>query len=348
MRLPLSGASLAVLATLALSCGSRSSNPFLNDKGTVAPRASARLVFTSSAWRTSQPAPLELFAAGADGSDIEQLTRCNTDTLDCTTQEAVSAPDRQRMAVRRVYVDTNRDGSLSSLDAQSLLLVDLGRGLEAALQPPNVSVSGVDWSSDGALLLYSASGAGGLEDIFQIDPSGQNNANVTGTADASERRPRFDPSGQTAAFERIDSTGKGRIAYFSSSSTITTVTTGGEGTEALTGTPYVVGSDADPAWSPDAKRLVFRRCTGRGKADRGTWEVLTVALTGGAPTTIASGARYRGAPDWGPEGIVFVEEDGSGNSQLVLVQPDGSGRKALVSVGTNYSLGFPRFLPPAP
>ena len=43
-----------------------------------------------------------------------------------------------------------------------------------------------------------------------------------------------------------------------------------------------------------------------------------------------------------------MEEDGSGNSQLVLVQPDGSGRKALVSVGTNYSLGFPRFLPPAP
>ena len=57
---------------------------------------------------------------------------------------------------------------------------------------------------------------------------------------------------------------------------------------------------------------------------------MTIRSDGANLTTIATGAAYRGAPDWGKAGIVFVESDAAaGESRLVLVQPDGSGRRVI-------------------
>ena len=151
----------------------------------------------------------------------------------------------------------------------------------------------------------------------------------------------------SVVFERIDSTGKGQIWIYPSNLPQTRVTTGGPGSDPLPRTPYVVGSDADPDYSPDGASVVFRRLTGLGSGGLGAWDILTVRTNGTALSVAASGPIYRGEPDWGPGGILFSEiEPASGASRLVVVQPDGSGRRTLVTLGASFEISFPRWLRP--
>ena len=60
---------------------------------------------------------------------------------------------------------------------------------------------------------------------------------------------------------------------FNSGSDQFPVTTGGPGSDTLAGTPYVVGSDTDPDYSPDGRMLVFRRLTATGNGGLGTWDI---------------------------------------------------------------------------
>jgi Tol biopolymer transport system component len=108
----------------------------------------------------------------------------------------------------------------------------------------------------------------------------------------------------------------------------------------------MVGSDADPDFSPDGNSAVFRRLTAIGNNGLGSWDVMTVRLDGSSLRTVATGPEYRGAPDWGPNGIVFQEVDlAAGASRLVVLQPDGTGRRVPVTLGSSFSLSFPRWLP---
>jgi Tol biopolymer transport system component len=189
----------------------------------------------------------------------------------------------------------------------------------------------------------------GNEDLFSSDPNGGNEQNLSSSLDVRERSPRIDPFGRSAVYERIctvasDSCtdpGVSRIYLYSA-----TPLTSGPGGDILVGTPYRVGADADPAYAPDASAIVFRRLTATGNGGLGTWDLLTTG--GGAnevPKVIVSGPLYRGAPDWGPNGIVYVETDAAADrSELVLVQRDGSGRRVLHTEAAGYRMGAPRWL----
>ena len=159
----------------------------------------------------------------------------------------------------------------------------------------------------------------------------------------SERNPRIDPFARTVVFERIDESGTSRIYLYSS----TPLTSGPATGPALPGTPYVVGADADPVISPDGASVAFTRLTGTGNGGLGTWDLLTLKADGvSTPVVIATGPLYRGAPDWGSRGILFVETDAAtSRSQLVLVQPDGSGRTVLRTEDASSRMGAPRWLP---
>ena len=107
-----------------------------------------------------------------------------------------------------------------------------------------------------------------------------------------------------------------------------------------------MGSDADPAFAPDGRSIVFRRLTGTGNGGLGTWDVLTVRNDGTGLAVVASGPAFRGAPDWGTQGIVFAEVDvAAGTAQLVVTQPDGSGRRSILSVPAALQISNPRWLP---
>jgi len=259
--------------------------------------------------------------------------------------EAAAAADRKRVALRRVS-DTDGDGRLTAADGEGLFMVDLSRGVEGTIVPPATRVSGIDWSPAADILVYSATPSGsGPEDLFRVDANGQNNRALTNTLIIRERRPRIDPSGSVAVFERIDATLKGQIWIFGSAQNQVRVTTGGPGTVGLVGTPYMVGSDADPDYSPDGTQIVFRRCTGVGTGNLGTWDILAVRADGTNLRTVATGASFRGAPDWGTRGIVFGEIDTGGRAQLVAVDADGGNRRVLVTLGSGYEISFPRWLP---
>ncbi|PYQ07023.1 MAG: hypothetical protein DMF83_10735 [Acidobacteria bacterium] len=333
-----------VAAALLGACNTTYDNPFANSNPTVAPRADATIVYASNGYAARPGSPDEIFAVGDGGAGVTRLTFCNNDTRRCSSIEAAPAPDRFRVALRRVDTDSNKDGQLTATDGEALLVVDLARSVEGGLLQSNAKVSGIDWSPTGDVLVYSAAGEGGIEDLYRADPNGQNTRNLTSTNTVRERRPRIDPSGSAALFERIDVDGKGQIWLFSSTGAQVRVTTGGDGSAALAGTPYVVGSDADPDYSPDGRSVVFRRLTGSGNGALGTWDIMTARLDGTGLTTLVTGAAFRGAPDWGPKGIVFPEVD-STSARLVLVQGDGSGRQVLVTLGSSFDISYPRWLP---
>jgi hypothetical protein len=339
---------LLLAAAAGAGCNTEAENPFTAANRTTTPPAESDLVFTSDGYAPRAGSPRDIYSAQDTGVGVARHTFCNDETRRCDTVEAAPAPDRRRLAVRKILRDTNNDGRLGPEDGEALLMVDLSRGVEGELFPQAAQLSGVDWSPREDILVYSGVGEGGLEDLFRTvpRPDPEESFNLTVSADVRERRPRIDPSGTVAAYERIEADGKGQIWVFGSRAAQSRITSGGPGTEALAGTPYVVGGDADPDFSPDGRFLVFRRLTATGNGGRGSWDVMTVRTDGSSLTTIVSGPAYRGAPDWGDRGIVFEEVDvAAGQSRLVVVQPDGSGRRVVVTAGSGRLLTYPRWLP---
>jgi Tol biopolymer transport system component len=331
---------LVLLALAAGGCNRDYPNPFADDSQSTPPPASAALLVTSAQWSSTVGAGREIYALNLDGSGLVRLTNCNAGDTPCDTIETASSPDRNRLYVRRAM------GTPPLLPG--LTYLDLSRSVGSEIITPSVGPTGVDWSPADGVIVYSGRGEAGTDDIFAMDPNGANNRNLTMTATVRERRPRVDPTGTVAVYERIEgiTTGKARVYIFQNSTTQIAVTSGGPGTEVLSETPYVVGSDSDPDYSPNGQSIVFRRLTATGNAGLGTWDICTVAVNGSNLTVIVTGAVYRSSPDWGTRGIVFTETDAAaGTSRVVFVQPDGSGRQVLMTQAARFNLGTARWLP---
>ena len=172
-----------------------------------------------------------------------------------------------------------------------------------------------------------------------MDPNGQNNRNLTATADVRERRPRIDPSGTVAVFERIEADGKGQIWIFVTTPAQRGVTTGGDGGRrrwparptSWAPTPTPTSRPTAARRVPPADRDRQRRARALGPHDRPHRRHRPRDDRGrGRP----SAARPTGAR----AGIVFAEIDGAGGrTQVVIVQPDGTGRRAVL---TTAAAGF--------
>jgi hypothetical protein len=326
---------LAASVALAPACGDEPANPF--GSPTLPPSSEAVLLFVSGAWAQEAGRPRELFALNGDGTKAERLTTCAEADPPCDFLQVAPSPERARLAAIRTTPG-------AEAGATALYFLDLSRAVEK-LVFSNRRVASVDFFPDGTNLLYSAvvGGTGTSQaDLFFAQPDGQNEQRLTETPDADERSPRVDPFLRTAAYEGPDESGVSRV-YLLGSDPVTSGPTGGT---PLPGTPYVVGSDADPVFSPDGRSIAFRRLTGTGNEGLGTWDLLTLVLDGtSAPTVLVTGPLFRGAPDWGSNGIVFVETDGgTARSQLVLVSADGATRTVLRTEDAGYRMGSPRWL----
>lgn len=323
-------------AALALACGNNGGNPFSTTSPARPPAPDAAMLFVSGSWSTQLDGPREIMAMGVTGSNPQQLTTCARAEQPCDILQVAPSPDRGRLIAVRTTPD-------AEAGAQVLYFMDLNRSVETIILPRR-RVDSADWSRDGSFLLFAAATAQvANEDLFTAQPDGTDEQNLTESLDVRERHARLDPLGRTAAFERIDDAGVSRIYLFRENP----VTSGAATGPALPDTPYVVGSDADPAFSPDGTLIVFRRLTGTGNGGLGTWDLMVVSGAAGAvPRTLVSGPAFRGAPDWGTGGILFVETDAAAaSSQMVLVQPDGSGRTVLRTEAAGHRMGSPRWLP---
>lgn len=326
---------LAASLAVAAACGHDSTNPLTGPNATRPPAAEAVLLFVSGSWAADPGEARELHALNADGSKVERLTSCAQATTPCDFLQVAPSPDRNRLAAIRTT-------PAAAAGASALYFMDLSRSVETLIFP-NRRIDSVDYSPDGSFILYSAVvPQTSQEDLFYSQPNGTSEQNLTSSSTFRERSARIDPFARTAVYEGIDASGVSRIYLFSQ----TPLTSGPATGESLPGTPYVVGADADPVFSPDSLSVAFRRLTGIGNGGLGTWDLLTVPTDGtAAPRVLSSGPVFRGAPDWGSKGIVFVETDAaSARSQLVLVQPDGSGRTVLRTEDAGYRMGAPRWL----
>jgi Tol biopolymer transport system component len=338
------GAAVGLLAGALASCSGEYDNPFENSNPMSPPSAAADIVFTANTYATRAGGGRDLFAMEDTGANLTRLTFCNTTDRRCDYLETIPGPARNRQAVRRL-IDLDNDGRLSAADGESLRILDLSRAVEGELVAGNARVSGADWSPGEEVLYYSAAGQGGIEDLYQITSNGQSNQDLTVSSTVRERRPRFNTGGTALAYERIETGGRGQI-WLATSLGLRALTTGGTMGDALTGTPYVVGSDADPVFSPDGRTVAFRRLVETGNGGLGVWDLMAVRtdVTAAVPVAIVTGAAFRGAPDWGPGGIVFVETVGGSGPQIVLVDESGSGRRVLFTAGAGFEVAFPRWL----
>jgi Tol biopolymer transport system component len=327
---------LAASIALTVACNSNSANPFTTS--TRAPSADAVLLFASGSWSADPGQPRELFALNADGTKLEQLTNCAQASPACDFVQLSPSPDRTRIAAIRTQPQ-------AASGATTLYFMDLARGAEKLIFQ-NRRVDNVDFSPDSTFIVYTAVPTGTqstAEDLFYSSPDGTGEQNLTSTPDFRERSPRIDPFATTAIYEGIDSTGVGRIYVFSQ----TRVTTGPAGGAPLADTPYVVGADADPVFSPDGKSFAFRRLTSVSNGGLGTWDVMTAPVDqSSSPKVVATGPLFRGAPDWSSKGIVFVETDAAADrSDLVVISADGTTRTVLRTEPAGYRMVGPRWLP---
>ncbi len=327
--------SLVACLAVAAACGHDSTNPFAGSSSTRPPSADSVLLFVSGSWAAAPGEARELHALNADGSKVERLTGCAQAATPCDFLQVAPSPDRNRLAAIRTTPG-------AEAGATALYFMDLSRAVETIVFP-NRRIDSVDYSPDGSFILYSAVvPQTSEEDLFYSQPNGQNEQNLTSSLTFRERSARIDPFARTAVYEGIDESGVSRIYLF----TQTALTSGPAAGPSLPGTAYVVGADADPVFSPDGLSVAFRRLTGVGNGGLGTWDVMTLRADGAStPQVLATGPVFRGAPDWGSKGIVFVETDAaSARSQLVLVPPDGSGRTVLRTEDAGYRMGSPRWL----
>jgi Tol biopolymer transport system component len=336
------GSLIVVLALSIAGCKGNGGGALTGATQSRAPAADAVLVFVSGSWSSDLGQPRELFSANLDASRVDRLTGCAELAQPCDILQVAFAPDRARIAAVRTTPGASRG-------AAGLYFMDLSRSVEKLLFARR-QVSAVDWSPDSSFLIYSSTGDGlatteATEDLYYCMPNGTSDQTLTSTAAIRERAPRISPAATTAIFEQIDDTGVAHIALYGQPPVA--ITSGPATGPALPGTPYVVGADADPVFSPDSKSVAFRRLTGIGNGGLGTWDLMSVGSDGTNPQPILTGGGvFRGAPDWGTSGIVFVETDAAaGSSRLVVVQPDGSGRTVLREENSGYQMGAPRWLP---
>jgi Tol biopolymer transport system component len=332
-------ATASLLLTLAATGCDRTVDPtFSPPNPTATPPPGADLIVTSDglAPGLAAPGPRDVFALSAsDGSSPTLLSSCQIRGQHCDTAEADLSPDGARLVARR-FTDV-----ATPADA-GIMLVELRESLEGVVIAPARRVTGLDYSPRDELVVYSGQGEGLLDDLWVMRPNGVDDRNLTESLTHHERRPRIDPTGTVAVFDRAAPGAKSEIWIFVNRLDQRRVTSGGPGSGTLPGSDLAVGSDLDAVYSPDGAFLAFRRLAGLGDG-RGDWELITCRTDGSALTVIAAGPGVRGAPDWGAGGIVFVESDAAG-SRIVVVAADGSGRRTVAGVPAGFALSHPRWL----
>ena len=81
------------------------------------------------------------------------------------------------------------------------------------------------------------------------------------------------------------------------------------------------GVNTFPVWSPDGRKLAFRRMLGESNS-----EVFVANADGSNPINITNNPAFDGWPAWSPDGkrIAFASNRGNQNYQIYTMNPDGS------------------------
>ena len=211
-----------------------------------------------------------------------------------------------------------------------------------------------------------------VSNIFTMDPTGGNQANVDSGTTNADVDPAYSADGTKIAFARISfpdqiwvmsanggsqqqltsatdpsdypawSPDGTKIAFSrnnGSNSQIWVMNANGTGQVAITNTSS--GDDVDPAWSPDGSTIAFEHRNDSPASNDGIYKV---SAGGGTPVAVATSSDTYRSPNWSPSGDRITFDDPE-EGQILVVAATGGTPQAITSVGSPREAQAPAFSP---
>jgi Tol biopolymer transport system component len=245
---------------------------------------------TGSRWRTSALLLLAAFAfgCGAETAPLNPGTIQQPET-EWSADSPAWSPDGSRIAYSRYLRGSPSTTGIWIVDTAGVVGPQVLRG----------EWHDTDWSLDGTRLAISYAGNKG---IYSVKATGDGLQAIT----TSGSRPRWSPTGNELAFQRLDTAGTGSIWIVSQ-----------DGTGLRSLAPTGIESWRDPDWSPDGTRLVHVR---QPSPDSGG-AIFVMDATGHAEQRLTTAMGYID-PTWSPDGrwiACTLSPD-----HIFLMRPDGT------------------------
>jgi TolB protein len=171
------------------------------------------------------------------------------------------------------------------------------------------------WSPDGKKIAFESRRDGNSE-IYVINANGSGTKRLTANS-VFDGDPAWSPDGKSIAFSS-DRDGNREIYVMNAdgANPRRLTNTGGRVDDVL-----LDGLDADPAWSPDGKRIAFN-----SNRD-GDYEIYVMNANGSGQRNLTDNASLDALPAWSPDGreIVFESERAEKGNRDVYVMSAGTG-----------------------
>ena len=174
--------------------------------------------------------------------------------------------------------------------------------------PSGPPFGSLQFTPDGAALVYQSACREPTADLFAMDPAGRRIRQVTKTP-VHEFDPQWSPDGSRLLYLSTPATG---LECKGCPATIWVAHSDGTGRSRVN-RPRNGAFDANPSWSPDGRKIVFAHSTLNAESS-----LYVVSPNGGRPRAIGIKADM---PDWGPRRLAFRLDDKPG---LWTSEPDGS------------------------
>ena len=174
-------------------------------------------------------------------------------------------------------------------------------------------------------------------DGSHLHPVGASGCGENCLGDDTEGYP-WSPDGSQLVFERalLDASGNVNVGLW-------LMNTDGTGAHQITQLDLAVDSeDHRPAWSPDARRLVFQRIDRTVTPEQGV--LFSVAVNGTDLRQMTPSALDVNDPDWSPDGALIAfqspaEANQGGAQDIYTIKPDGTSLTQLTA-GLSSHKGF--------
>lgn len=266
------------------------------DTGTT---PAARLISDRIVFSSMGKGSFELFSIRPDGTDLQRLTRSETDHV---AVFGVPSPDGNAIAYTHgIPTKSGRRDQIWVMDADGAnprMVADLGR------QP--------SWSPDGTKLVFHSAGRDAT-DIYIVDVDGQNEINVTETELVDEVYASWSPDGSQIVYTQTEEDGNVDIWVMNAD---------GRNRYNLTDR---FGAEGVPSFSPDGSSVLYQSNATAAKST-GDREIHVIGADGNNDRTLTDNEVHDVNASWSPDGteVVLSRRRKDLSYDLWVVTVDGS------------------------
>ena len=287
-------AAVAALALLALGAGHASA--------AYPPASTGKILFS----RDGDLGPdfnFDVFAVNSDGTGLTNLTPGTAEE----PQHPMLSPNGRLIVFDQVQPSPSTDADVFLMNADGTGVVNLTPGNTTDDRMPT-------FSPDGRRITFIREVAPDDYDVFSMNLGG------AGLVDISRRTCLRLPTGLLAQRQEASSSSPGGRAWAPSARALWIAGTDGSGPRQLLPPGPAPGSDLDPVFSPDGRRVAFSRTPAE--------EILIVGIDGTGLVSIGKGLTNEafGASSAPNGSQIAFDEDGSG---VHVMNADGTGSISL-------------------